>query len=377
MKLALILYKYFPYGGLQRDFMRIAECAVARGHHVDVYALEWYGDKSARMSIQVGPDKGVTNHRRYLNFYNHVQKKLKERCYDCVLGFNKMPGLDVYYAADPCFIEKLEQRRFYPLHRLSPRYRCLENFEAATFDPTAKTQILYLSDIQKQHFTQHYVKAEADFHLLPPSISSDRFPGSDAVQVRQRKRNNLGVKDDELLVLTVGSGFKTKGLDRSLHALAALPEELKQRVKFIAIGQDNPSAFLRLAKSLKVDKQFRWLPGQKDIPAFLQAADLLLHPAYYETAGIILLEAIVAGLPVLTTQTCGYAQHVEQAQAGKVLGSPFSQVELNTSLSEMLTSSQRDTWKQNGIAYGQSDVLADMPAMVVDFLEQQYTAGGG
>ena len=61
------------------------------------------------------------------------------------------------------------------------------------------------------------------------------------------------------------------------------------------------------------------------MPAFLLAADLLLHPAYHENTGTILLEALVSGLPILTTDVCGYAHYVQEAKAGCVLTSPFQQ----------------------------------------------------
>lgn len=44
MIVAFCLYKYFPFGGLQRDFMRIASTVAARGHHVRVYTQSWEGD---------------------------------------------------------------------------------------------------------------------------------------------------------------------------------------------------------------------------------------------------------------------------------------------------------------------------------------------
>ena len=44
MKLALCLYKYFPYGGLQRDFLRILKECQSRGHEVSVYTSEWQGE---------------------------------------------------------------------------------------------------------------------------------------------------------------------------------------------------------------------------------------------------------------------------------------------------------------------------------------------
>ena len=44
MRIAFCLYKYFPFGGLQRDFLRIALACQARGHAVRVYTLEWRGE---------------------------------------------------------------------------------------------------------------------------------------------------------------------------------------------------------------------------------------------------------------------------------------------------------------------------------------------
>ena len=44
MIVAFCLYKYFPFGGLQRDFMRIAQTVAARGHHVRVYTQSWEGE---------------------------------------------------------------------------------------------------------------------------------------------------------------------------------------------------------------------------------------------------------------------------------------------------------------------------------------------
>ena len=44
MIVAFCLYKYFPFGGLQRDFMRIAQAVAARGHHVRVYTQSWAGE---------------------------------------------------------------------------------------------------------------------------------------------------------------------------------------------------------------------------------------------------------------------------------------------------------------------------------------------
>ncbi len=54
MQLAFILYKYFPFGGLQRDFMRIALECQQRGHRIRVYTLIWEGDIPEGFDVRIG-----------------------------------------------------------------------------------------------------------------------------------------------------------------------------------------------------------------------------------------------------------------------------------------------------------------------------------
>ena len=86
-----------------------------------------------------------------------------------------------------------------------------------------------------------------------------------------------------------------------------------------------------------------------------------------------MLEATIAGLPVLTTDTCGYAFHIEKAQSGLVCTSPFNQLDLNVNLTRMLNSLNEEKWSENGLAYGKKTDLYSMPQRAVDLLEKFTT----
>lgn len=161
---------------------------------------------------------------------------------------------------------------------------------------------------------------------------------------------------DERLLLLVGSGFRVKGLDRAITSLAGLPS-LPSRTRLVVIGQNRSGEFELLARRLDVGDRVHFLGGRDDVPDWLLAADLLLHPAYSEAAGMILLEALAAGLSVLTTDTCGYAGHVVNAGTGVVLPSSFSQEACNRALAEMLASEKNSTWRTNGPAYAAREDL--------------------
>ena len=95
----------------------------------------------------------------------------------------------------------------------------------------------------------------------------------------------------------------------------------------------------------------------------------MIHPAYNENTGTVLLEALVAGLPVLVTDVCGYAHYIEDADAGRVVPSPFEQSTLNRMLAEMLADdARREAWQRNGLAYAETADLYSMPQRAADVI---------
>lgn len=368
MQLAFVLYKYFPYGGLQRDFLRIALECQRRGHGIRVYTMSWEGAIPDGFEVILRPVKALTNHRRNEKFAGKVLEELERSPVDRVVGFNKMPGLDVYYAADPCFEEKIRTQRG-PLYKLSSRYRHFSRFEHAVFSPGARAEILLISEVEQPYFTRHYRTPPERFHLLPPGIAADRRAPANAAQVRAALRQELGLGDADLLLVQIGSGFKTKGLDRSIEALAALPAELRTRTRLAVIGQDNPSKFQAQAKRLNVTDQVDFLGGRDDVPRFLLGADLLIHPAYSENTGTVLLEALVAGLPVLTSAACGYAHYIQEADCGLVVPAPFQQPILNRMLADTLQNAElRQHWHVQALEFADRADLYSLPERAADVI---------
>lgn len=368
MKIAMLIYQYFPYGGQQRDFMRILQRCLAAGHRVDVYCLKWQGEVPEGTDVHLVPVSALASHVVYQRYNEWVAAALRRDPVDLVLGFSKMPGLDVYYAADPCFAARMhrEKRR---LTKFLPRYQHFARYEASVFEDKSTTRVMVLSPQQINDFSRFYPGCESRLQLLPPGISRDRLPGPDAREIRRQFREEFNLTDDEHAVLQVGSGFRVKGLDRAIRALAKLPEKLRRKTRFLIVGQGKAAKYERLARRLGVAAQCQFLGGRDDVPRFMLGSDLLLHPAHHESAGYTLLEALINGLPVLTTDTCGYAFHVSKAGAGQVCPSPFMQKDLNSRLHEMLISSDRANWQRNGLEYADKIDLSGMADTVLSVLE--------
>ena len=187
--------------------------------------------------------------------------------------------------------------------------------------------------------------------------------------MRRAFRQEFGIGDDERLLLFVGSGFIKKGLDRAIAAFAALPIPLRRTSRLFVVGEDNAKPFERRIARLGLTDRITFFSGRDDVPRFLFSADALVLPAYDENTGTVILEAMIAGLPVLVTENCGYAHYVEQANAGLIVHIPYEQQSLDDKLVELLTSPERDRWRHNGIAFGNRPEIYRLVEAAVDRLE--------
>jgi UDP-glucose:(heptosyl)LPS alpha-1,3-glucosyltransferase len=368
MQLAFCLFYFFPFGGQQRDFLKIAEICRRRGHSIHVFVMDVQGEFPPEYEVIHLRPRGFSNHRRCRDFARQVGNQLEGRRFDAVIGFSKMPGLDVYYAADTCYLEKVLTTRPF-IYRLGDRFRTYAAMERAVFDPAAKTEILLIAEQEKSKFIRHYGTQAERFHVLPPGISRDRVAPANAAEIRRMLRLELGLADDDLMLLLVGSAFRTKGLDRAMLAVKALPHELKKRTRLFILGQDKQAPFERLARRLEIEQQVYFLGGRSDVPRFLLGADLLLHPAYLENTGTVLVEALAAGLPVLASSVCGYAGHIEKSGGGLLIPQPFSQETMNELLAHMLVSPERATWQRNALDYAAKADIFSLHEQATEIIE--------
>jgi UDP-glucose:(heptosyl)LPS alpha-1,3-glucosyltransferase len=378
VKLAFCLFKYFPFGGLQRDFMRIAKKCFEHGHEIAVYCMEWQGEQPEFLNITVIPKLAFTNHKNALNFSKVVRHMLQQSPVDLVIGFDKMPSLDLYYCADSCYVAKVsEQKAPYikKLYNLTSRYKAFEYLEDAVFNNKHHTKILFISGKEQQHYQHIYATDKSRCFLLPPHIDKTRFnPLSDPFLKQQLKTSLaklLQLDPNEPWLLMVGSGFRTKGVDRSIKLLKSLIKN-NLSANLIVIGQDKQDKFLQLAKKLGIDNKVRFLLGRDDIADFMSVATLLLHPAYRENTGTVILESIIMGLPVVASGICGYSEYIKQSGCGEVVAEPFSQTEFEQKVLDILINNKNILYAHNGLIFRDNADIYNADNQIISIIEGEF-----
>ncbi|MCH9022611.1 MAG: glycosyltransferase family 4 protein [Planctomycetes bacterium] len=185
-----------------------------------------------------------------------------------------------------------------------------------------------------------------------------KVPADHLRSIKTRAELNLNEHDRVLLI--VGSGFKTKGVDRAIIALSALPKPQRQKTSLVVVGKGKENHYRRLARKLGIAQRVLFTGPRQDVAALYRCADLLIHPARSENTGTTLLEAMLSSLPVLATENCGYAFHVADARAGRICPLPFQQEQLNKILLEMINSDQKTQWQKNARDYCDTHDLYSM-----------------
>ena len=373
MHFAFAIVSLFPGGGLQRDCIDIARRVRKLGHEVTIFTsrvsdAEFTKDLPLRV-LTVG--KSNTNHGRQRAFSEEF-KKVASGKFDLLVGFDKLSGLDVLYCSDRSMYARTAR---YPLLRLLPRYSEFIALEKESFAPHQKTTILLLSDNQFNEYWTAWTTEPSRLIMLPPTVASKRRrPGYRTDGTRDEWRARLGVIANELIWISIGVQPHTKGLDRSIYALRRFND-----VRLLIVGIDETEArtakHRRLARELGVADRIMWLGHREDVPELMAAADIFVHPARYDTTGTVILEAIINGLPVITTSACGYANHVGAGKTGLVINEPFKQKALIAALETARDPVVREQWSKSGLEYGAQKLLYEGKSRATELIIKQGTQG--
>jgi UDP-glucose:(heptosyl)LPS alpha-1,3-glucosyltransferase len=380
MNIGFATFRYYPYGGLEKSMRNIALEVLRRGHDLTLYCHCWEGDPLPGARLEILPAKGWTNHGKMLSFVRNFRQRNLPHNHDLIVGFKRMPGLDLYYNGDVCYQNEAASKTP-SLHRFTPRYKILSAFEKAVFSGESSTHIMYIADREKRIFQNFYGTAECRFHALPPGIDKEAIRRVCLPGQRRHLRRQMGVEEDTFIALMVGSDFYRKGVDRSIRALSALPRDAGKGAELWIAGKGDPAPFKKLANRSGVEHRVRFLGARKDVPELLAAADVLLHPALSETAGNAILEGMVAGLPIVVSNSAGFSFHVDKAGGGMLVrDDPWCQADFDRALVTLFgDGALRRELGEAGWRYADKTDLYNRPRVAADIIEalgqQKYGSG--
>jgi D-inositol-3-phosphate glycosyltransferase len=180
--------------------------------------------------------------------------------------------------------------------------------------------IIAPTEREKEDLIRHYSASSDKISVIPCGVNLEQFKTLGKAQARQY----LGF-GNEKIILFVGRIDPLKGIDKLIKALPYLRNI--QGLKLLVIGGGEHShheieQLRELACNLKIEHlvTFLDLVKHEQLPYFYSGADVCVVPSYYESFGLVALESLASGTPVVATDVGDFRNIIREGETGYVVG---------------------------------------------------------
>jgi glycosyltransferase involved in cell wall biosynthesis len=200
-----------------------------------------------------------------------------------------------------------------PLHPLSTAIRCFALL-------SSRTQMVAVSQAVAANFRGAFLPLQRRISVILNAIDLDKFYPN--LNGGQKKRDELDLSKTEILIGIVGQVTPRKGQLDLLRAFAQVLVDVP-RATLLVVGAplfNGDGEYLELlertAPELGIEHRVRMLGARSDVASIMQALDLLVINSTAEPFGLVALEAMACGTPVLATATGGLPEIIEHDKNG-------------------------------------------------------------
>jgi len=294
-------------GGAEAYLKRLAAGVASAGHSVSLFtAAEWPAEEWS-----FGPIERVKA-ASPIAFADELEKMGSNKC-DVLFSLERIWRCDVYRAGDGVHRAWLERRDQIagPLKKLSRffnrKHSAALTLEESLFAKHGARRVIANSRMVKDEIVRFYGYPAENIDVVYTGVPLELFR---EVSDREKTRESLGLAKDEIVVLFAGSGWERKGLRFALDAI----EAQGAKVKLLVAGRGEPEKFS--------SSWAKFLGVVRDMPSLYRAADIFLLPTFYDPFSNACLEALAAGLPIITTKANGFSEIIESGRHGSVIDDP-------------------------------------------------------
>ena len=302
IKIAVVVPKYGLMGGAENFVYQLTErLAQFEKIEIHVFANKWKKGSSPICFHKIR----TISFPRFLepvSFAINVFLKTRGR-YDIIHSHDRIFFMDIFtFHGIPhvTWIKKIRKKKWLKLSDMVIAW-----IERKGMLNQGLKKILPVSSIAADEMQKMYGLPEERIKIMHPGISHDFFKNHDKREARVRIRKKFGFSDSDILILFVGMNFEIKNLDLVMEAVAQCNKKGENSFKLMVVGKGNRAKYTKKAKQLKIFNQMAFAGATSFVQDFYLASDIFIMPSKYDTFGMVVLEAMLAGLPVIISSTVG------------------------------------------------------------------------
>lgn len=299
LPVALVRRGYSASGGAEAYLLRLAGGLKNRGCTVTLYTSEdWPEDRWT-----FGPLvrlKGKTP-QAFAEAFAGAREPGQ-----ATLTLDRVPGCEVFRAGDGVHAAWLYRRGLFEpkwrkfLHLINPKHLSMMRLECEVFQSVR--EVIANSGMVADEIVRWHDFPRERIHVVPNGIGT-AIPR----QPREEARRKLGLPADAFCVLFVGTGWERKGLKFAIKAV----ESLGKNALLLVAGRGPEKKYASSAA--------KFFGPMSDLSALFSAADVFTLPTIYDPFSNACLEALAAGLPVVTTTANGFSEILTPGVQGDVV----------------------------------------------------------
>ena len=316
--IAVVIPKYGLVGGAEQFASELTGRLVSStGYNFHVYANRWQ-KSAAPITFHQSSINSFPKFLTTPSFAYFVGRKINH------CNFSLVHSHERIFTADIFTMHGIPHR--YWIHNI--RRKQMSLFDSATalvekklvYEGNCK-KFVAVSNMTKDIFLQEYNINPDKVSVINPGIDLNDYARQNKNSVRNSVRNELGINISDPVIIFASMNFEIKGLDDILFSLAKLKAQ-NRKFKLIVAGKGNIKKYVKLAKQAQIisDVIFTGPVSREKLIRIYLAGDLYIMLSKFDTFGMVVLEAMAAGLPVVISSNVGAKDIVKEDKNGFIVG---------------------------------------------------------
>ncbi len=332
MRIAIVIERMETWrGGAETSTSELARLLATRGH--DVHFVTTTNVPSfPDAAVHPIPVSASLRPLRTSSFIRKATAFLQRTPFDLVHAIAPLPAADVYQPRGGLVRETVQRNiatrssaagraMKRALMAMNFKQRSLLDLEREVFSEGGPL-ILAVSQYVAEQCRNFYGAGPPRVRVVFNGVSVVPTPAVERATARASVRAEHHIGEEVMLLLFVAHNFRLKGLEPLMETLGHLVRGGFAGFHLLVVGRDNPIRYQRRLDDLGLRRFMTFTGATQRMAAFFHAADVCVHPTYYDPCSRVVLEALSHGLPCITTKFNGAAEVITDGRQGFVLDSP-------------------------------------------------------